>query len=479
MTWPQVAGLAADGNEIAGHTLTHKRLPDVSATEQRRQICDDATNLRNQGHPVTSFAYPHGAGSTTANVLQALKDCGYKSARKVGGLRSSDCSNCPYAETIPPANPWAIRSNDWVTGPLTVSMLQSYVTQAEQHGGGWVPLMFHDLCTCGDSTISVSEFTRFLDWLKAREALGTVVKTVGEVIDGRVPPPPPAQRPAAPSLSATADSAVHLSWSAPADGGAPITGYNLYRGTSAGAETLLMSLGNVTSYDDTAVAGGTAYYYRLAATNAVGEGAQSNEAFATPTGSPPPPSAFPRTAVLDDFTRFPGGLGANWQSPGLADPGTVAILSSGVTASGAGASSATWKAGTFGADQEAYLTVPSLPKAGSFMQVAGRVSTLSAANVSCYLLRVTPSTSSWELRKKLNGGGSTSMKTFKAPFAAGDALGLQIIGSTITAYRKPSLGGWTSLGSTSDTAITGAGYVSFTLADTTVRGGAFGGGAVN
>ena len=43
-----------------------------------------------------------------------------------------------------------------------------------------------------------------------------------------------AQKPAAPALSATADSAVHLSWNAPANGGAAITGYNLYRGTSAG-----------------------------------------------------------------------------------------------------------------------------------------------------------------------------------------------------------------------------------------------------
>ena len=43
------------------------------------------------------------------------------------------------------------------------------------------------------------------------------------------------QPPAAPALSATAgDAAVHLSWTAPSDGGSPITGYKLYRGTSAG-----------------------------------------------------------------------------------------------------------------------------------------------------------------------------------------------------------------------------------------------------
>ena len=51
--------------------------------------------------------------------------------------------------------------------------------------------------------------------------------------------------PGAPTLSADAgDHAVSLSWTAPAsDGGAPITGYNVYRGTSSGSETLLKSIG--------------------------------------------------------------------------------------------------------------------------------------------------------------------------------------------------------------------------------------------
>jgi hypothetical protein len=118
-----------------------------------------------------------------------------------------------------------------------------------------------------------------------------------------------------------------------------------------------------------------------------------------------------------------------------------------------------------------------LPKAGSFFQVAGRISTLSASNVSCYFVKVTPSTSKWELRKKLNGATSTVMQSFTAPFAAGDTAGIQLEGSTITAYRKPAFGSWTAIGSVTDTAIPGAGYVAFTLGDTTIRGGAFGGGS--
>jgi fibronectin type III domain protein len=291
---------------------------------------------------------------------------------------------------------------------------------------------------------------------------------------------PTPQQPSAPSLSASAgDAKVSLSWNAPADGGAPVTGYNVYRGTAAGGETLLKALANVTSYDDTTAANATKYYYRVAAVNSVGEGTLSNEASATPSASPPPPLPFPRTAVLDDFARATGALGANWQSPALADGGTVTIKSSGLTASGAGAGSATWKTQSFGADQEAYLSVPTLPAGSNFFQIAGRVSNLTSATVSCYFLRVTPSTGAWNLRKKVNGAASTSIKSFTAPFATGDSAGLQIIGSTITAYRKPALGSWAAVGAATDTAIPGAGYLSFTLGDTTMRGGGFGGGSIN
>ena len=69
--------------------------------------------------------------------------------------------------------------------------------------------------------------------------------------------------------------------------------------------------------------------------------------------------------MLDDFARAAGALGANWQSPGLADAGTVTIAEQRPDQEQRRApSSATWNGAPFGADQEAYLTVPTLPKAG-------------------------------------------------------------------------------------------------------------------
>lgn len=62
------------------------------------------------------------------------------------------------------------------------------------------------------------------------------------------------------------------------------TSYKLYRGIAAGQETVpaLVSVSG-SSYDDSAVAAGTPYFYKITAVNLAGESALSNEVTATPT----------------------------------------------------------------------------------------------------------------------------------------------------------------------------------------------------
>ena len=90
--------------------------------------------------------------------------------------------------------------------------------------------------------------------------------------------PRPARRRCNSATAATAAST--LAWTAPAsNGGAAITGYKVYRGTTSGGETLLdhARQRHDASTDTAASSNGTTYYYKVSALNSVGEGALSNE----------------------------------------------------------------------------------------------------------------------------------------------------------------------------------------------------------
>jgi peptidoglycan/xylan/chitin deacetylase (PgdA/CDA1 family) len=199
MTWPQVDSLYAAGNEIGGHTVDHPYLAQLTKDQQQHEICDDAAALRARGYLVTSFAYPHGSGVSYPDVRSLITQCGFHDARAVGGLYGPLCTDwCDFSEKIPPRDVLGIESNEYVTGPLTLSQLELYVTQAEDNGGGWVPLMFHDICDgCADASVSAADLDAFLAWLKARAPQGTIVKTMHDVIDG------PAPDTIAPTTSAT------------------------------------------------------------------------------------------------------------------------------------------------------------------------------------------------------------------------------------------------------------------------------------
>ncbi len=182
----QIHSLAAAGNEVGGHTLDHVDLTSLSQGEQAREVCDDRAQLMEWGFRVTSFAYPHGAANI--HTRDTVHECGYNNARLAGGLvPSSTCSGCPWAESIPPHDPYRIKTPNSVKSTTTLKDLQDQVVQAEQHGGGWVPLVFHHICDgCSDLNVSPALFSAFLDWLQPRQGLGTVVKTIDQVIGGAV-----------------------------------------------------------------------------------------------------------------------------------------------------------------------------------------------------------------------------------------------------------------------------------------------------
>ncbi|MGO8671341.1 MAG: malectin domain-containing carbohydrate-binding protein [Capsulimonadaceae bacterium] len=91
--------------------------------------------------------------------------------------------------------------------------------------------------------------------------------------------------PSAPTaLTATAgNTQVALSWTA----GTGATTYNVYEGTATGSEGAAPVATGVTatSYTDTGLTNGTAYFFKVAGVDSSGTSAQSNEASATPVSS--------------------------------------------------------------------------------------------------------------------------------------------------------------------------------------------------
>ncbi len=207
MTWSQVDALAADGNEIGGHTAFHVDLPRTDPTEAKREVCNDRVNLVDRGYSARSFAYPFGAFNAAAETV--VSDCGFNSARTTNQFVP------PPSETIPPQDPYAIRVAGSAGSGISPSKLESYVTKVEQTGGGWAPLVFHQICNaCDPNAISQSDLAAFLDWLQPRAANGTIVKTVGDVIGGTVKPPVngPAAPPPPNGTNALRNSSLERLW---------------------------------------------------------------------------------------------------------------------------------------------------------------------------------------------------------------------------------------------------------------------------
>ena len=149
----------------------------------------------------------------------------------------------------------------------------------------------------------------------------SAVNSKGESIKSNVMSATPAPTATnAPVLSsATAGNAtVALAWVAPTDnGGAAVSGYKVYRGTTSGSTSLVATLGVVTSYSDTSLTNGTTYYYAVTAVNSAGESVKSNELSATPVTVPGAPT-------LSSATPGNASVALAWSAP--ASNGGSAIM---------------------------------------------------------------------------------------------------------------------------------------------------------
>jgi peptidoglycan/xylan/chitin deacetylase (PgdA/CDA1 family) len=183
MTQPELQAIYNAGNEIAGHTVLHPYLTQLSAGEATREICQSRNTLLSWGYPVTNFAYPY--SDYNASVEGIVQQCGYNSGRLDENLVSpSSCQDCDVTDTLPPADPYAINTPDSVQTSWTLADMENVVTNAEK-AGGWLPIVFHHVCDSGCDLYSTtpSIFGSFLSWLQTQNVS---VKTVAQVLGGSV-----------------------------------------------------------------------------------------------------------------------------------------------------------------------------------------------------------------------------------------------------------------------------------------------------
>ncbi len=164
----------------------------------------------------------------------------------------------------------------------------------------------------------------------------TAVNRVGEGPPSTEAKAVPVTVPGAPArLTATpGNSRVTLAWTAPASGGAAISGYLIYRGTSPGGETgapVNGSLVTGTSYTVTGLTNGTTYYFKVFAVNAVGQSPPSAEASAplppiTPTAPATASTSAPAFAAPTGLTATAGNtqVRLSWTAP-ASDGGSSVI----------------------------------------------------------------------------------------------------------------------------------------------------------
>jgi fibronectin type III domain protein len=170
---------------------------------------------------------------------------------------------------------------------------------------------------------------------------------------------------------------ITLSWQAPLDdGGSAVIGYKVYRGSSAGSETLFATLGNVTSFIDTPLATGVMFFYRVSARNANGEGPLSASVFGRTTT---PPSA-PLNAAA---TPSAGRIDVTWSAP--SSNGGSAISSYRIYR-GADAASLSFRGTATGLA----FADPSLPAGTTFSYAVSAVNVTGEGPLSAVVSATTP-----------------------------------------------------------------------------------------
>jgi hypothetical protein len=167
--------------------------------------------------------------------------------------------------------------------------------------------------------------------------------------------------------------------------------------------------------------------------------------------------AFPANGVIDNFNR------ANEGPPmtGWANIVSGLVVSSNACApSSTGTRSGYYSTILTEADCEVFVTVVTAPANNRNVTLLARVHDVSGTSFDGYGLRLNKVSGTDTLQiVRIDNGSLTNLgSAISQEIASGNKIGLEIVGSTLTAYVDTG-SGWTAVGNTTDSTYNVAGYL--------------------
>jgi|SRR5581483_1339256 len=195
--------------------------------------------------------------------------------------------------------------------------------------------------------------------------------------------------------------------------------------------------------------------------------------------------AAPTTSVLDSFTVAVDAAppSANWtRFSGFSFDVKALAATDNATASAASATGGDyWNVSTFNADEEAFVTVSTLPASTEVVELFVRMQGTPSSVLSGYRLIYTHGAPGTFALQRLDSGSATALASANQTLTAGQKLWFTAVGNTLTGYYFDGTT-WNSVTtydiSADTTKYTTGGSIGLAVKNQTVRVDDFGGGSI-
>jgi len=329
-----VNDVSGNGNNgtISGATWTtsgkYGNALSFNGTNARVNVNNAPSLQLTSGMTLEAWVYPTTVNSAWRDVIYKGNDNYYlegtstNSSHPVAGAILGGVYAEAYGPTALTANTWAhlAATYDGATVRLYVNGVQ--VSSHAQTGA--IATSTNPLQIGGDSLYG-QYFAGRIDEVRVYNRALSVAEIQTDMNTPLIIAPPDTEPPSAPgNLVATAlgVSQVHLSWTASTDN-VGVTGYLVERQDPGNQSFVQVGTSTDTSYNDTGLAAGSTYSYRVRATDAAQNLSQYSGVASVTTQAGP--------AASDNFNRADGALGVNWAKPVPASEQTLVIANNQVT----------------------------------------------------------------------------------------------------------------------------------------------------